>query len=110
MSIGEILITALVDTVLGMGTVFCILIFISFCIWILGRLCAPKQPAAAAAAAAPEPAAELEDDGISPELVAVITAAVHQYIADQRGADESGDFDSGDYIVRNVRRATWRHI
>lgn len=101
MSLGEILITALIDTALGMGTVFLILIFISVCIWIMGVLCREKKPAAAASK--PEPEAE-SAEGITPELVAVITAAVHQYIS-----DESGGSDNQEYIVRNVRRASWRH-
>ncbi len=101
MSLGEIFRIALIDTALGMGTVFLILIFISVCIWVMGLLCAEKKPAAAPSGAA---AAVAGDDGLSPELVAVITAAVHQYIA-----DENGGIDIDDYIVRNVRRATWRH-
>ena len=99
MTLGEIVRMALVDTALGMGTVFLILIFISVCIWIMGILCRERKPAPAAAAAhaAPE-----ESAGISPETVAVITAAIHQYIRDEEG-------DSEEYIVRNVRRAKWRH-
>ena len=104
MSIGEILRIALIDTALGMGTVFLILIFISICIWIMGILCREKQPAAADNAAAAASAGAGESEGITPELVAVITAAVHQHIR-----DEQGDADSEEYIVRNVRRATWRH-
>ena len=71
MSLGDIFITALLYTLIGMGTVFCVLIFISICIWLLGKAFGPKKPAVQAAAAA--------------------------------AAEE------GDYIVRNVRRATWRH-
>ena len=100
MTLGEILKLALVDTALGMGTVFVILIFISICIWIMGILCREKKPAAPVAAAA-APAAE-EPSGISPETVAVIAAAIHQFKKDEEG-------DSEEYIVRNVRRATWRH-
>lgn len=103
MSLGEILKTAAIDTALGMGTVFLILIFISICIWIMGVLCREKKPASEAAAMAGASSAA-SDEGISPELVAVITAAVHQYIR-----DESGDSASDEYIVRNVRRATWKH-
>jgi hypothetical protein len=65
----------------------------------MGLLCGEKKQAAVSKAAAADNA-----DGISPELVAVITAAVHQYIV-----DENGGADNQDYIVRNVRRATWRH-
>ena len=102
MSLGEIIKIAAIDTALGMGTVFLILIFISICIWLMGVLCREKTPAAASTDAAGS--AGDVSEGISPELVAVITAAVHQYIA-----DENGGADSDEYIVRNVRRATWRH-
>jgi sodium pump decarboxylase gamma subunit len=102
MSIGEILRIALIDTALGMGTVFLILIFISICIWIMGILCREKKPAALAAGAAAAAKPAEEPAGITPETVAVITAAIYQYIKDEEG-------DSGEYIVRNVRRATWRH-
>ena len=100
MSIGQIFITALLYTLIGMGTVFCVLIFISICIWLLGKAFAPRKPAvqAAAAAAGPE-----EPEGIRPEVVAAITAAIHQQLKDEEGVPEEG------YIVRNVRRATWRH-
>ena len=82
-----------------MGTVFAILIFISICIWIMGILCREKPKAAPAAEAAPA-----ADEGvITPEMFAAITAAVHQYIKDQNAGNEE------EYIVRNVRRATWRH-
>ena len=106
MSIGEILKVGLIDTVLGMGTVFCILIFIAFCIWLMGRLCAPKQ----AAAAAPAPQAQAApvstaSDGLSPVLAAGITAALLQQIR-----DEQGEAAAEGYIVRNVRRAQWKHI
>ena len=97
MGLGAIFKTALLYTLIGMGTVFCVLIFISICIWLLGLACAPKKPgAAAASAAAPE-----EPEGIRPEIVAAITAAVHEQLKAE-GAEE-------EYTVRNVRRATWRH-
>ena len=99
MSLGEILKIALIDTALGMGTVFVILIFISICIWLMGLACREKKPAAAAAPAEPQTAQEPE--GISPEIVAAITAAIHQQLKEEPGDDE--------YIVRNVRRASWKH-
>jgi hypothetical protein len=50
----------------------------------------------------PQPA---EDTGeIAPEIIAVITAAIHQHIK-----DEQGETESEGYIVRQVRRATWKH-
>lgn len=105
MSLGEIFKIALIDTVLGMGTVFVILIFISICIWLLGIACREKKPAAAAAAAtAAEPVAASEPEGIRPEIVAAITVAINQYLKEQEV-----EGDDGQYIVRNVRRATWKH-
>ncbi len=103
MSLGQIFITALLYTLIGMGTVFCVLIFISICIWLLGKAFAPKKPAveAAAAAAAAEPE---EPEGIRPEIVAAIMAAINQQLAEE---NEGGEVEG--YIVRNVRRATWRH-
>lgn len=101
MSFGEIARIALVDTVLGMGTVFSILIFISLCIWVMGLICREK-PAPATAAEAAQP---VQEEGISPETIAVITAAIHQYIKDEN----AGNGNEEEYIVRNVRRATWRH-
>lgn len=105
MSLGEIIKIALIDTALGMGTVFTILVFISICIWLLGIACREKKPSGAAkratAAAAVPPVPE-EPEGLRPEIVAAVTAAIHQYITDENGDDEQ-------YIVRNVRRATWKH-
>jgi sodium pump decarboxylase gamma subunit len=101
MSLGQIFITALKYTLIGMGTVFCVLIFISICIWLLGKAFAPQKPAVqatAAVASVPE-----EPEGIRPEVVAAIVAAIHQQLKDEEGVDPEG------YIVRNVRRATWRH-
>ena len=97
MGLGAIFKLALLYTLIGMGTVFCVLIFISICIWLLGKACGPKKPAAAAAPAAPE-----GPEGIRPEVVAAAVAAIHQYLKDEEGEEE-------EYIVRNVRRATWRH-
>jgi sodium pump decarboxylase gamma subunit len=99
MSLGEIIRIALIDTALGMGTVFLILIFISVCIWLLGLVCGPeKEKKTEAEGPAAEPAA---DEGIRPEVVAAVTAAIHQHLSEE-GMEEG-------YVVRNVRRATWRH-
>ena len=108
MSLGEILRVGAIDTALGMGTVFSILIFISICIWILGLICKPKAPAAAAPApaVAPEPQSAADPNVIDPEIIAVITAAIHQHIKDEHGGDVT---DTDQYIVRKVRRATWKH-
>lgn len=115
MSIGEIIKIALVDTALGMGTVFLILIFISLCIWLLGRICGAgknvQNEGAGTAGAAAETSSvteaapggdEADTSDIDPEVIAAITAAIHQYIRDENG-------DNEEYVVRNVRRATWKH-
>lgn len=113
-TIGEILTKAGMNTLLGMGTVFAVLIFISLVIYCFNFIPniqaafgkkkkeeAPAKPAAAPAkpAAAPAPAAEeLADDG---ELVAAITAAICAY---------SGTSSDG-FVVRSIRRAdsaTWK--
>lgn len=101
----EILQKAGLNTVIGMGTVFIVLIFISFIIGLLPKLTALVEgkdkkkevtaPAAAPAPAAPEPAAveELADDL---ELVAVISAAIAAYTGTS----------SDDFVVRSIRRST----
>ena len=70
MSIGEILKVGAIDTVLGMGTVFCILIFIAFCIWLMGKACAPRKAADAVQAAE------------APKAEAVPVSAAYNYSSD----------------------------
>lgn len=113
----EILIKAGLNTVLGMGTVFIVLIFISLIIYCFNFIpniqakfggkkkeeakAAAPAPAKAAPVPAPVPAAEeLADDG---ELVAAITAAICAY---------SGTSSDG-FVVRSIRRAdnaTWKRV
>lgn len=100
----EILQKAGLNTVIGMGTVFIVLIFISFIIGLLPKLTALVEgkgkkkevtaPAAAPAPAVPEPVAaeELADDL---ELVAVISAAIAAYTGTS----------SDDFVVRSIRRS-----
>lgn len=104
MSFGEIIKIAGEYTALGMGIVFAILIFISVCIWLMGLLVKGKKPAAEPAAAEPAVQPAEDPDVIDPEIIAVITAAIHQYIK-----DENGDDNNEGYVVRKVRRATWKH-
>ena len=112
----EILAKAGMNTIVGMGTVFIVLIFISLVIYCFNfipniqakfskKKKAEEAPKAAPAPvkAAPAPAAaveteELADDG---ELVAAITAAICAY---------SGTSSDG-FVVRSIRRAesaTWK--
>lgn len=104
-SFGEILQKAGLNTIIGMGTVFVILIFISLVIALLPKLTGmienfgkkEEAPAAAPAApkaapAAPAAAEELADDL---ELVAVISAAIAAYT----GTSSDG------FVVRSIRRS-----
>ncbi|MGN0334164.1 MAG: OadG family protein [Lachnospiraceae bacterium] len=100
--LGEILEKAALNTVLGMGTVFAVLIFISFVIALLPKLTAvvdrkdkkenteaPKAEVPVAAVPAEE---ELADDL---ELVAVISAAIAAYTGTS----------SDDFVVRSIKRS-----
>lgn len=99
----EILKKAGLNTLLGMGTVFVVLIFISFIISLFEKIPAleekfrkkeavPAAPASipASAAVEPAPAAEADDS----ELIAVIAAA----IAAAEGTSTDG------FVVRSIRR------
>ena len=100
---------AAIDTVLGMGTVFSVLILISLVIYALGVALKQEDPAvvkAAAAAAAPAAAPKADANDADAEVVAAISAAISQFIRNQYGAQ----VDEGQYIVRNIRRASWKHI
>jgi len=103
-STGEILQKAGLNTVLGMGTTFAVLIFLSFIIWLLKFIPAlekkfrktPETAAIAAepaAASAPAPVAE-PDEADDTELAAVIAAAV---------AASEGTFPDG-FVVRSIKR------
>ena len=106
-SFGEILEKAGLNTIIGMGTVFVILIFISLVIALLPKFTGmienfgKKKEAAPAPAAAPTPAPvaapavaeELVDDL---ELVAVISAAIAAYT----GTSSDG------FVVRSIKRST----
>lgn len=102
---GEILKKAGLNTVLGMGTVFVVLIFISFIIYLLGYIPKLQQKLAnkdkkveekkeAPVQAAPAPAATAADAADDGELVAVIAAA----IAAAEGTSTDG------FVVRSIKR------
>lgn len=106
-SVSDLMVKAALNTVLGMGTVFAVLILISYIISMLSLVnkyqgnskkketpAAPPAPAAPAsvAAAADEAEDELADDE---ELVAVIAAAIAAY----EGTSADG------FRVRSIRRA-----
>ena len=115
---GDTLIHGIEYTVIGMGTVFAVLIFISFCIMLMGKTVrkmdaftearlAAKAEKNAEAIEAPEEAAEAsetapEDSGLSPEIVVAIMAALQMKFDEEIGV--------GGYRLRNIRRAEWRHM
>lgn len=104
-SFGEILQKAGLNTIIGMGTVFVILIFISLVIALLPKLTGmienfgKKKEAPAAVPAAPKAApaapAEVEELSDDLELVAVISAAIAAYT----GTSSDG------FVVRSIRRS-----
>ncbi len=104
-SLGELMENAALNTILGMGTVFVVLILISliiYCFVFIPKIQAAftKKPEEKPAAPAPAPVAvpvveeeELTDDL---ELVAVIAAAV---------AASEGAASTDGFVVRSIRRA-----
>ncbi|MDE7318762.1 MAG: OadG family protein [Lachnospiraceae bacterium] len=110
-STGEILKKAGMNTILGMGTVFIVLIFISLVIYCFNFIPgneAPKQEAkpapkpGPAKRPAPKPAVQPKENLVDDkELVAAITAAICAYT----GTSSDG------FVVRSIRRAeasTWK--
>ncbi len=104
MGLGQIFKKAGLNTLLGMGTVFLVLIFISILIWLLGFLPkmfeqkketpmaeVPTAPVPAAPAVEQAPKQNAVDDGA---LVAVIAAA----IAASTGTSTDG------FVVRSIRK------
>lgn len=102
----DVIKTALLNTVIGMGTVFIVLILISLIISLLGYI--PKlfktdkkveqKAEAPAAVAEVETVADTEDEELvdDTELVAVITAAIMASMGDEAPADG--------LVVRSIRR------
>lgn len=105
-STGEILNKAGMNTILGMGTVFVVLIFISFLISLFRFIPdmsgkkkaeeAKEAPAKSAVEAAP--AAEVLSETDDTELIAVIAAAI------AAAREEAGAEDAGGFFVRSIRR------
>ena len=104
MSLSEIFLDALSNTLLGMGTVFVVLIIIILCIMLMSKCVrsfegkgkkdepAPEAPETAAPPVVPEAEAPADDL----ELVAVITAAV---------AAAMGTTSTDGFVVRSIKRA-----
>ena len=105
-TVGQKMLKALLNTVMGMGTVFLVLIFISFIIALLKyipKLLSGKKtetPAPVVETVSMEEEEELVDDG---ELVAVITAAIMASLGDK--APEDG------LVVRSIRKVNkkWKN-
>ena len=101
-STGEILKKAGLNTLLGMGTVFCVLIFMSFIISLFKYVPAlvdrkskkQAEPAKAAPAPAQAEEAAAEEEIDDTELVAVIAAAIAAY----EGTSTDG------FVVRSIKR------
>lgn len=99
---GEILEKAGLNTILGMGTVFIVLIFISIIISLMKYIPALQEkfmkknqaPAKEEISTASIPETTAKSDASDAELVAVITAA----IAESQGKNQS------DFIVRSIKR------
>ena len=95
--------TALLNTVLGMGTVFLVLIFISCIIWLLGWIIQTATGAGKkkAAPVAVTPVAEKKEPVVSTqtddtELIAVITAGM---------SEATGQVVSTDgFVVRSIKK------
>ena len=100
-SVGEILTKAGLNTLLGMGTVFAVLIFLAFLISllkyipaILDKFSKKEKVQAPVQTVTNEPVVPVVEETDDLELVAVITAA----IAAQEGTSTDG------FVVRSIRR------
>ena len=94
------------NTAMGLGIVFCALAFISLVISLEGKIfgavgkkkAAPKTPEVPTAPA-PAVVEEAEDESDDTELVAVITAAIYAY-----EAENGGEVPADGLVVRSIRR------
>lgn len=93
------------NTLMGLGTVFIMLIFLSFVIYLMGKVCTsfqnkPKKAAEETAAppVAAAPVVETVEEADDTELIAVIAAA----IAAAEGTSPDG------FVVRSVRKVNRR--
>lgn len=105
MTIGEIFSKAAVNTLLGMGIVFAVLILISGIIYLFkyipsgeGAAAAGKTPAAAEPPSETAAGSSLQDDL---QLTAVITAAIMASKGMNPASQEAGECP---YIVRTIKR------
>ena len=137
MSISEILHTALVDTALGMGTVFAILILISIIIWLMGITVGEARPKKKQAGKALEGKAPADSavaiDGASlgaaagadaagaagagaqalpsvnkDGLTPEMIAAIATVAINQHLREQKQAVGADEYVVRNIRKSNWR--
>lgn len=107
-SLGETMLYALLNTVMGICIVFLVLILIAWIISLFKYINkfekerAAKMAAAAPAPVAPEPVPEIAEEELSDdlELVAVVTAAIHAY-EEAQGRDVPAD----GLVIRSIRKA-----
>ena len=102
MSLSETLMKALMDTMMGMGTVFAILIVISIVISLFKFLREDKKSPAGPPETETADAPEEDDD----EITAVIMAALRMHLEREQAeclaiAAETGE---PEYIVRSIKR------
>ena len=104
-STGEILKKAGLNTVLGMGTVFAVLIFISFLISLFRFIPDMSKKKVPEASKAPAPSAPVSEPAVvevpeteDTELIAVIAAAI------AAAREEAGAEDASGFFVRSIRR------
>ena len=103
MTLENTLMKALMDTLMGMGSVFMILILICIIISLFKFI--PKESAAAAGSDEPKTAAVINDEEDDGELIAVITTALKMAMA-QEAPPDTGSVKAAEpvFIVKSVKR------
>ncbi|MGN0165106.1 MAG: OadG family protein [Lachnospiraceae bacterium] len=99
----DIMAQAGLNTILGIGIVFCVLILFSFiisCFKYINKIGAPKQKKEPARVETPAAAPVIEEDVTDDlEIVAVITAAIEAY------EEEMGGYVPADgLVVRSIKK------
>ena len=103
MTLENTLMKALMDTLMGMGSVFMILILICIIISLFKFI--PKESAAVAGSDESKAAAVINDEEDEGELIAVITAALKMAMA-QEAPPDTGSVSAAEpaFIVKSVKR------
>ncbi len=108
-SAGELVVNALLNTLMGMGTVFVVLIFISFVIALFVFISIGDKKKKVTEAPAPVVATPVapvvEADTMSDdEIIAVISAAIAAYEADMAGSDVDYEVPADGLYVRSIKK------